>query len=298
MPIWNYSTIRSTGSWLDLYTRVVESEELDDFEKWFNSEFETPVKPVLEKILSGSSISSIESVCLSRYIASQHIRTPAGANHLFALLKKSWPHIIADVHRKLNITPIPKANPTVPVEPDLFPVKITVDRDNQTIATETLIGRGMYLYALRHLLTNTAQIMDTYTWQVINAADGITFPTSDDPVICLNYYAENEYDFKGGWGMPNGNIIFPISPTKLLFTQIGSHRFVPELDHSQKWSLFFRKIILEHAHRYIYDFEPHDDVPHIRPRVVDREFFLFEQKEIENWHSEQLKAEQSLNQSS
>ena len=294
MPPWNFTPIKSTGSWLDFYTRVVDNEEVDDFEQWFNSEFETPVQPVIEKILNNTHISQIASKYLSRYIAAQQLRTPAGANNLFALMKKSWPDIIEDVHQKLNTMPIPKTKPTIPVEPDLFPVKITVDRDNRTIETETLVGRGMYLYALRYLLTNTVRIMDTYTWQVINAADGITFPTSDDPVICLNYYAENDYDFKGGWGMPNGNIIFPISPTKLLFTQIGSHRFVPELDRSQKWSLFFRRIIIEHAHRYIYDTKPNDDVAHIHPRCVDLDLFLSEQKETANWHSDQLKAEQNL----
>jgi hypothetical protein len=57
-------------------------------------------------------------------------------------------------------------------------------------------------------------------WNVIHAAVGIYFPTSDDPVICLNYNSESEYDFKGGWGKKNGNIIMPISPKQLLITQI------------------------------------------------------------------------------
>ena len=194
----------------------------------------------------------------------------------------------------INNNPIPKAQLNASDEQDSFPVKVSIDRENKTIYTETVIGKSMYLYSLRHLLNTTVKVMYNYTWHVINAADGVTFPTTDDPVICLNYRSADDYDFHGGWGLPHGNIIFPISPHKLLFTEIDTDCDTKKIDRSLEWSLFFRKIIIEHSFRFIYDIEPKSDVFTINPRVVDKELYKEEQRKLASWHDEHIKAERYL----
>ena len=77
---------------------------------------------------------------------------------------------------------------------------------------KTVVGKGFYLHDLKHLLTSTVKVSERLNWQVIHAADGISFPTSDDPVICLDYNSERDYDFSGGWGKKHSNILIPISP--------------------------------------------------------------------------------------
>lgn len=129
---------------------------------------------------------------------------------------------------------------------------------------------------------------------MIHSSDDISFPTSDDPVICMNYFNEHKYDFKGGWGKKNGNIIMPISPTLLLITQIGSDMSCTQLDYSKYWSRFFRKIIIEHAHRYVYAIKPQKGMLAIKPRLVNRALYEAEKNEMAGWHNEQMDAEAKL----
>lgn len=294
VPYWSQKSIKSEGKWDDFYTRIVDNQEIDDFEKWFNAEFETPVKPIYEKLLNDNTINVQKSIPLSRYIAAQHLRTPAQANHILSIIHDKMPQILDMTSQMINQNPIPKAQLNDSDEQVSLPVKVSIDRGNKTIYTETVIGKSMYLHALRHSLNTTVKVMYDYSWHVINAADGVTFPTTDDPVICLNYRSENDYDFYGGWGLPHGNIIFPISPHKLLFTEIGIDCDTKKLDKSLEWSLFFRKIIIEHAFRFIYDIEPKTDVFTINPRVVNKELFKEEQQKLSSWHEEHIKAEQDL----
>lgn len=294
VPCWSKKFIKSEGKWDDFYTRVVNDQEIDDFEKWFNAKFETPVKSIYEKLINDNTVSTLKSIPLSRYIAAQHLRTPAQANHILSIIQERMPQILDMTNQMLNNNPIPKAQLNASDEQDSFPVKVSIDRENKTIYTETVIGKSMYLYSLRHLLNTTVKVMYNYTWHVINAADGVTFPTTDDPVICLNYRSEDDYDFYGGWGLQHGNIIFPISPHKLLFTEIGTECDTKKIDRSLEWSLFFRKIIIEHAFRFIYDIEPKKDVLTIKPRIVDKELYKEEQQKLASWHDEHIKAERDL----
>lgn len=298
IPYWKPSAIRYTAKWNDFYTRVVGDREADDFEKWFNTTFENPSKPVFQKILNGEQISREESTILSRYIAAQYLRTPARATKIITMLQEIMPGILKEVHAKLDSAYIPK-NDSAPMEySELLPLSVSIDRVKRTITTGTVIGKSMYLYALKHLLTTTLHVMDNYSWQVVHAADGISFPTSDDPVICLNYFSENEYDFGGGWGRQHTNIIMPISPEILVFTEVGSYSHANNLDYSTQWSRFFRKIIIEHAHRYVYAIAPQKGMLSIHPRLVDRTLYLQEQEKLANWHHDQLDAELELKRNS
>jgi hypothetical protein len=172
-----------------------------------------------------------------------------------------------------------------------MPMRVKVDRQQQIIETEVLVGKGLYLYAFKHLLSNTLSVMDAHQWTIIEAASGMTFPTSDDPVVCLNYYSENDYDFNGGWGLENGIILLPLSPRKLLFTQIGSSFDFSVINRSSYWTQFFRKIIIEHAHRYVFAEKPDEDIFQIRPRVISKEAFDQEKKTLAEWHSKHSKIE-------
>lgn len=71
-------------------------------------------------------------------------------------------------------------------------------------------------------MKNTIQIFHKHNWQIVEVDDRVKLPTSDDPVVCLNYYEKNNYDFGGGWDTKGSEIIFPISPNKLIYTQVGN----------------------------------------------------------------------------
>ena len=102
------------------------------------------------------------------------------------------------------------------------------------------------------------------------------------------------YNFHGGWGKKNGNIIIPISPKILLITEIGSNKSSKQLDHSKHWSAFFRRIIIEHAYRYVYADAKQKGMLAIKPRRVDKVLFEKEKKTIAVWHKDQISRERSF----
>ena len=60
VPYWTQQSIKNTAVWNDFYTRVVGDEELDDFERWFDQEFERPAKPVFDKLINDEMLSKEE----------------------------------------------------------------------------------------------------------------------------------------------------------------------------------------------------------------------------------------------
>ncbi len=299
IPYWSRRRIKSTAVWNDLYTRSEGEKEVDDFEKWFDRQFESPVKTVFDKLLNGYELDEEESRKLSRFVSAQYLRTPARLNALMTRWRIEIPQVFEYTLQKTlkrlesNSRTI---NNSLQISEDasLLPIKVSVNKDMQQVEVNSLIGKGMYLFALRHLLTKTINVMESHKWYVIHAADEVSFPTSDDPVICLNFNSEHNYDFKGGWGKKNGNIIMPISPTLLLITQIGSNRPFTQLDYSKQWSEFFRRIIIEHAHRYVYAIKPQKGMLAINPRRVNPALFEKEKNIMAGWHQEHMKEESQL----
>lgn len=299
VPYWRPRKIKSTAVWNDFYTRNEGQQDIDDFEKWFDKEFEAPVKVVFDNLIKGCDPDDDESRKLSRFIAAQHLRTPARLNALMEGWLKEMPQLMEDVLQKtskqLATNPqIIRNQEAISEEVKLLPIKVSVNKEIGQVKVDSLVGKGMYLFALKYLLTKTVSVLEKYQWNVIHAADGLSFPTSDDPVICLNFNSEREYDFKGGWGKKNGNIIMPISPKLLLITQIGSNMSTKPLGYSEHWSKFFRKIIIEHAHRYVYAVEPQKGMLAINPRRIDATLFEYEKSIMADWHEEQMEAEAQL----
>ncbi|TWH59624.1 uncharacterized protein DUF4238 [Desulfitobacterium sp. LBE] len=301
IPHWNRKKIKSTAVWNDFYTRNEGEKEVDDFEKWFDKEFESPVKTVFDNLIKGHNLDEDESKKLSRFVGAQYLRTPARLNALMAQWRTEMPQILEGVLQKISTqfeiestSQIISSQPQIYEDAKLLPIKVSVDKEMSQVKVDSLVGKGMYLFALKHLLTKTVSVLGKHRWRVIHASDSVSFPTSDDPVICLNYSSEHEYDFKGGWGKKNGNIIMPLSPKLLLITQIGSYMPIKQLDYSERWSKFFRKIIIEHAHRHVYAIEPQKGMLAINPRRVDAILFEREKSIMGGWHGEQMEMEAQL----
>lgn len=302
IPYWSCKNIKSTAVWNDFYTRNEGQKAIDDFEKWFDKEFESPAKNVIDSLKNNHNLNKDESEVISRFVASQHLRTPARLNDILTLGRSLMPRTLDDVlHRvskQLRENPdIMNTQPKTSEETELLPIKISldsIDEDTSKVKVESYVGKGYYLFALKHLLTKSVKAMYKHKWHVIHSSDDISFPTSDDPVICMNYNSEREYDFRGGWDKNNGNIIMPISPTQILVTEIGSKMSFAQLDYSAYWSQFFRKIIIEHAYRYVYAIKPQKGMLAINPRIVNATIYEAEKDVMAGWHDEQMNAEAQL----
>jgi Protein of unknown function (DUF4238) len=183
-------------------------------------------------------------------------------------------------------------------ESDLMPLRIKVDSDPRgaggLIKSEMVIGRGLWLFALKRLLTTTKKVLHEHRWTILRAPEDFCWVTSDNPVVRLNYRTSTEYNFRGGWGSNGTEIFLPLGPKHLMYTQID-HRppprgtFLPLLK-----AMEFQKLIMRHAYRFIFASIKEDNVPFIRPRVVDASAYSREKDEWKRWHEEQTNAEREL----
>jgi hypothetical protein len=163
-----------------------------------------------------------------------------------------------------------------------------------TVQAHVISGRGLWLFSLKHVLTHTVNALLQNRWTVLSPADGLTWFTSDDPVIRLNYYSDGRYDFKGGWGNPGTEILLPISPRHLLYTKVG-HRSPlrgekPPLEQTQ----MLRRFTAEHAHRMIFAAAPDNEVEHLRPRTISADLVRSESEQWKQWHENQSSAERQV----
>ena len=102
VPYWTQQSIKNSAVWSDFYTRIEGDKEIDDFEHWFDREFETPAKPVFDKLLNGQKISYEESVVLSHFVFAQYVRTPAAYLRLTEQNIKLFPKILEETTAKIN----------------------------------------------------------------------------------------------------------------------------------------------------------------------------------------------------
>jgi hypothetical protein len=110
----------------------------------------------------------------------------------------------------------------------------------------------------------------------------------------LNFISPTDYTFEGGWGSPGTDLMLPLGPRHLLFTQVGKRvppRGTP-MDFGK--ATLIRRLIAERAHRYIFAHVPDPFVPTVRPRRVDPLAFAHERQQWSAWHAEQTKAERNL----
>ena len=155
------------------------------------------------------------------------------------------------------------------------------------------MGRRLWLWQMRRLLTETLGRLPRQKWTILHAPNGMSWPTSDNPLIRLNFHSAQKYDFGGGWGVKNGDILIPLSPKHLLYTCIETKVRPRGTTLDIKTARLIQKIIIEHADRYIFARVP-CDVHKVRPRFVCAETFKSELSVWQNWHVEQCEAEREM----
>jgi hypothetical protein len=304
VPLWKNSSIRGVAYHEHLYTRVAAGTETDEVERWLDREFEAPAEEAIHKVISNARLTPTDWKQLVRFVAAQDVRTPARLIENLQRWHASFPEFIQTTLersvRKLEElnrsgTPIPEDNAP---DADYIPLRVTTaiepGQEVGLLKAETILGRGLWLFSIRHLLTKTLNALHRHRWTILIPPDDLTWFTSDDPVIRLNYYRPGHYDLRGGWGSPGTDILLPLGPRHLLHAVVGK-RPPPRgtvLPRSQSEEV--RRIIAEHAHRMIIAAERDPDIPQLRPRIVNAEALRRESEQWRNWHAEQTAAEREL----
>lgn len=311
VPIWKSVNVSGTGYEKRLYTRIVRGEASDDIEQWLSSDFESPAKNSLEKVLADEDLTKADWTILTRFLAAQIVRTPAflarNLSRWNSLTREALDETFKEVDLALREA---KASgkaikdvigPAIPEISALYqeyiPMKIErqelKDQQQVRFTGHIVVGRGHWFFAMKQALTRTLKVLETHRWAILEAPTRLPWFTSDDPVVCLDFRSESDYDFGGGWNRAGAYILFPLSPRHLMFTQIGANpypRKVPSAYHAG----LFRRIIAEHAYRKIYSLGEDEKVAKLRPRKVDCAAFGAERTLWETWYDAQSEAEQSL----
>lgn len=300
VPIWTPKSVRSVGSIDSLFVRLKNDKEIDDIEKWFASEYETPAKEVLKKIIDEDRISVDEWHKLIDFVACHIVRSPAFLVKMLDTAKKKCTPIFEEKIEDIANNPEQLLKKSSHIkdngyDSELFPIKITDTGDdgtgeNRLFKIETIFGKQFYLWIMKHLLQDTAKILHTHKWGIMTVDEKVIIPASDNPVVCLNYNNENDYDFGGGWGSKNSNILFPISPNKILYTQVGI-KCKPRMKLTYEMSMIFKKIIIENSFRCVISNYKDEDVPKIKPRYVSLGEFLREKEMWKNFQNDYLEKE-------
>lgn len=293
--LWNEKSTKSIASQQDFYIMLKKKEEADDIEKYINEKFETPASKPLKKAVEGKELSEDDWKAIINYIGCQIVRTPAFVSKMLDIsknkLKDTFQRTISEIEKKLNNMSLEELknyskSKVYRENNEMFPLKI-VDTgvncgDKSLVKVETVIGKSYYLQGMMHLLSETIGVLHKHEWKIINLDDKVKIPTSDDPVICLNYYADDTYDFGGGWNNIGSEIIFPISPSKLIYTKVGEKDIQFELNYDL--SMKIKTMIVEHAHRRIFSIDKERWITKVRKRYVNSDEFQREKEMLENWH--------------
>ena len=299
VPYWQKKSIEYVAVWNDFYTQYNGEKEVDDFEKWFNKEFETPAEPVIQKLIDNKPIARQEEILLTHYVMAQDLRVPARVNDILDCTRNTINDYF-DSFPSISIKEEIKKASYYSESNVKLPIKVHLNKEKRQVEFKAFVGRSFYLNTLKYTLTTTVKQAEKRKWHVIHVADGISFPTSDNPVIRLNLYKsynnyrKNKYDFKSGWGNKHGDIIMPLSPKHVLISENGIKGNTPNLNNSVYWSEFFRKIIIEHAYRYVFAYEKQKGMLSINPRRVNKERFLAEKNTMNIWHEYNMKEEQEI----
>lgn len=300
---WRSVHVAGTGYEKNLYTRIVHGEEADDIEQWLSREFETPVKEPLQKVLADKELTEGDWKALIRFLASQIVRTPAFLIKNLPLWNQMAPKVLdrsmkgIEAYLRQQNASDHKAIDDRSSHSEYFPIRTDrkdLPEEGKVQFTATMVvGRGLWFYSIKHMLTSTLEVLYKHKWTILEAPAGLGWFTSDDPVICLNFRSIADYDFNGGWGRAHANILFPLSPRHLMFAEIGANpysRKIPSRYHAR----LFRRMIAEHAHRRIYSLAEDSKICQMKPRVVNAVAFQNERKLWETWYEDQSRAEQSL----
>lgn len=285
--IWNEKSTTAVCYIRNFYVQKINGVETDYLERIFDKNYEDLAEMALKKAINGERLTPNDWEKIINLIASQIFRTPSYYIKIMQILEKTFEETMSSIpnyiDKHYNKNKLKIDNNDEPILDIDFNIKIedmNIAKENKKYFRVSLdINKDLYLSCLSAMLENYVQILQKHKWNVVKLDDNVIIPTSDNPVILLNYYKDNTYDLKGGIDNNGGEIIFPISPNKIIYTQIGKRTMLNKFDF--KTSFKIKKLILENARNTIISSFKDSEIEKMQPRVVDLEKYKLNQQFIE-----------------
>ncbi|WP_457020163.1 DUF4238 domain-containing protein [Luteimonas sp. A482] len=292
---WKHHSLKGIAFHEHLYTQIVGGTENDEFERWLDCRFEAPAEASIQRAIANSGMTKDEWRALIRFAFAQDVRTPARLRDFLRRQAKDLPtqldQILRNAVKKLEQDRLAVA-PGESVSSG-FPLRVRVEEEEGGVGllrAETVVGRKLWLWGLRHLLTSTIDKISYKGWSIRRSAPGYTWPTSDNPLIRLNYFSRYNYSLSGGWGVPNGDVLLPLSPTHIMHVCVGRRAPTEDRPLDATTTELISQIIIENADRYVFSAKAFD-IQRFRQRLVDRDLYYAERRMWEAWGYEQALVE-------
>jgi len=288
-PIWQLSSIKSTGLHKNLYTRIIENEEYDDFETMFNKRFETPADAPLKAARQGERLSADDWSTIIRYMCAQLVRTPAFYVEWAGRISKIVENAITEVANDLqHLKEPPKLFDRDVFAEELIPLSVTLtdyDEDHAGVEIHSNVGKGYWLYAAHRLLKDDSDLIRTlcsFKWSIVDAPDGASWPTCDSPFVMAALCNDGSCKYVSAIGQAS-ILLFPISPKKLILTYPKCKQ-KPRFTASEKDAALFKRLIVQNALLYVYSNMEDTTIQSIRPRCVDAQEAKRLRGEFDSWY--------------
>lgn len=299
MPIWGRPSIVNTASQLNLYVRVFDGDEYDDFELDFNRRFETPASEPLLKACQGKRMTVNDWDRLCDFIALQFVRTPA----YYHKNKENTIALFENVIQKISQSPLePRTSSkydSADFDQHLIPLSVEVtdqhtDENHTLVKVNTVVGKSAWLAVIEHMLKDGSAFRTAIRelrWSIVSSHEDVIWPTTDDPFVFVNPRGRNLFHI--GLKSPGSIFVFPISPRKALIAK-SDGRFPPRYSATKDESYIIKRWIVENALLSIYSSEEDPEIQIIRPRVVDEKEFRRIQAETSSWYDQYREEEVPL----
>lgn len=296
VPVWKESSISRTSSVESLYVYFDKGELNDEMEDFFSEKFEMKYNSFLDKINSRLQLDEQDKDYISKLVASQHLRTLNGFRKIQRIVEEKWPEIIEKLVKKMEDEI--KINGTLTVkevnkDDALVPLKVkihSINDEESSLELQSYNGKSYWIFAMKHLLESTYKVLNNVSWCIFDAPQDFSWVTTDDPIIFLNYHGPINYDFEGGWGVKNTNIIYPLTPKKLLFAEIG--RTLKTYDTAtHEFAKLMQEYIVMHAFSCVYSNEKNQEITEIRKRIVNQKMFKELNDSLKKLHKDYMSYE-------
>lgn len=290
MPSFQNKSLSSIAYYDDLYTDFINGRQNDDVERWIEKEYESPAKPVFDKIYRGTKLSKSDYLVLKKFAMMQFVRTPT----FFKRNIDRWQNEMKDIMENIQIPrsieeDFENSNTKLDGAEHLTLKVNTVSSDElsrKRLVMEASIGRGFWLFSIKQIMLNTMSKIPDHKWTIMQAPPNFCWPLSDNPVCALNYHNADEYDFGGGWNFEGSEIFMPITPEHLLYTQIG-RKNGSYINVSRKMALDIRRLLIENADEFLILTHDDSEILNIRKRIVDPQMYQISKELWQNWSETQ-----------
>ena len=300
VPHWKQKSPAAVAKLRHLYTRTEKGVATDEVERWFGREFETPAASAIRKAVSDERLTPDDWYVLIRFLAAQDLRTPRSYFEDMARWDKTLQNLLKEtldssIQKISEVTKAGQALPTAfPRNPSDMPFRVIQDREAGKIGVEVLVGRELWMSQMKRSLNRTAKVLHQHHWTILAPPKGMSWLTSDNPVIHLNFRSASDYKLERAWAKRRMNIMLPLGPQHLLFTQVGERSALRGTRIGEEQASLIRRVTAQNAFRLVFADNPDPDVAQFRRRREDADEYQAERQYWAAWHGKQSEAEESF----